>query len=117
MLIQFEFGGQAQLAVFVHGAVLAGIALENACASAVGAGIELDAKQADGVQAEAETAFGITGLPVGAHALGPFIGLALGRAALAKVAVEVKVAQLDTALGVVDKGSAGRSCHQGGNGG
>ncbi len=117
VFIQPEFGGQPQLAVFVHRAVFTGIALENTGAGAIRAGVQLDAQQADGVQTEAQTTFGVTGLPIGAHALGPFIGLALGCIALAKVAVEVEIAQLDAALGVINKGSAGRSRHQGGKGG
>src|SRR5690606_25342530 len=103
MAVQTQAGGQAQLAVLVHGAAVAGAALGNGGAAAVRAGIPLDAKQAGGIHTQAKAAGGVAGVPFGAHALGPFVGLALGRRRVAEVAVEVQIAQAEAGAAVFEE--------------
>src|SRR5690554_8140597 len=103
MVVQTQAGGQAQLAVLVHGTAVAGAALENAGAAALGAGVQLDAEQADGIHTQAKAAGCVAGVPFGAHALGPFVGLALGCRRVAEVAVEVQVAQAEAGSSVLEE--------------
>ncbi|MNO93194.1 hypothetical protein D3C76_847910 [compost metagenome] len=99
-----QLGGQAQFAVVVGGAIdLLAVARQQAGAGAVGAGVELDAEQAEGVDAKADGACGVTGFVAQQEALGPFLLLGLGGAVLAEVAIEVEVAQFEAGLAVHEK--------------
>ncbi|MNZ32984.1 hypothetical protein D3C78_503220 [compost metagenome] len=98
-----QLGGEAELAVFVLGAAGFAVALEQAGAGAVGAGVELDAEQAEGIDAHPHGALGEAGLIAQEEALGPFLGLGLGGIVLAEVAIEVEVAQFQAGLAVLDE--------------
>ncbi|MNE29098.1 hypothetical protein D3C80_1225670 [compost metagenome] len=92
---RFELGRQAQFAILVLGAPgRLAVALEQAGASAIGAGIELDAELAEGIDTDADHAVGITGFVAQQESLGPFFLLGLGGISLAEVAVEVEIAHL-----------------------
>src|SRR5690606_13136152 len=52
---------------------------------------------------QAKAAGGVAGVPFGAHALGPFVGLALGCRRVAEVAVEVQVAQAEAGGAVFEE--------------
>lgn len=105
---QFGLGRHTGGAVVVLGTVGGvAVALQDAGADAVGAGVELHAEQADGVHTEADRAFGVAGFHFQHEALGPFFGLGLTVAG-AEVAVHVEVAQVDAGLAVFDEGGAGR---------
>src|SRR5690606_18640622 len=103
MAVQTQAGGQAQLAVLVHGAAVAGAALENAGTAAPGAGVQLDAEQAAGIHTQAKAAGGVAGVPFGAPALGPFVGLPRRCRRVAGVAVEVQVAQAEAGGAVFEE--------------
>ena len=98
-----QLGGDPCLAIVVLGAAGLAVALEQAGAAAVGAGIELHPEQADGVDAETDGALGVTGLVAQEEALGPFLGLGLAGAFLAEITVEVEVAEFDAGLAVLDE--------------
>uniref|UniRef100_A0A1I8ALT3 Secreted protein n=1 Tax=Steinernema glaseri TaxID=37863 RepID=A0A1I8ALT3_9BILA len=109
-----HLGGQAQLAVFALGtARCLAVTLQQAATTAFGAGIELEPEQADGVHPNAQGALGKAGLVAQHKALGPFLGLGLRGLVLAKVAVEVEVAQFHAGLAVIDKGRVGRAANAG----
>ncbi|MCY1298109.1 hypothetical protein D9M70_475800 [compost metagenome] len=119
-----QLGGQAQLAVFVLGAIgLLAVGLQQASAGAVGAGVQLDPEQAEGVHTHADCAVGVAGLVAQQEALGPLLRLALGGAVLAEVAVEVEVAQFQVGLAVGEEvgedlgGEAEAEAQRGDNGG
>lgn len=106
---QPRLGRQPGRAVVVLGTVgRLAVALQKAGADAVGAGVELHAEQADGVEPEAERAFGVARFHFQHEALRPFLGLGLAVAG-AKIAVHVEVAQIDAGLAVLDEGGAGRA--------
>ncbi|MDT4841879.1 hypothetical protein FQZ97_757550 [compost metagenome] len=103
-----QLGGQALLGVFVLGAIgCFAVGFEQAGAGAVRAGVELQTEQADGVHADTDGAFGITGLQAQDKALGPFLGFVAGGCGVAEIAVEVEIASIQAGLAVVDKGRAG----------
>ncbi|MCY1451801.1 hypothetical protein D9M71_686860 [compost metagenome] len=78
---------------------------QQAGVGAVGAGVELDAKHAQRVQAKAHGAIGVARLEIEDEALGPFIALGLLRAgAVAEVAVEVHVAGFEGGRAVFEEG-------------
>ncbi len=81
---------------------------QQASVAPVAAGVEFDAQLAHGVHAEAYRPFGEPGLHAGGEALGPFLGLGLGGVALAKVAVDVMVAQVQPCMAVGDEVGQGR---------
>ncbi len=104
---QFGLGRHTGGAVVVLGTVGGvAVALQDAGADAVGAGVELHAEQADGVHAEADRAVGVAGFHFQHEALGPFLGLGLAGAGT-EITVHVEVAQVDAGLAVFDEGGAG----------
>lgn len=111
-LADAQLGGQAQLAVVVD-RLLAGAKGQQAGATAVAAGVELDPQLTQGIEAEAYGAFGKTRLHFQDKTLGPLPRLALRRTALAKVAAEIEVARLKAGLAVLDElglGQVGGEC-------
>jgi len=85
-------------------------AWQEAGAATAGAGVELDAEQADGIQAEADRPFGVAGFHFQDEALGPLLGLGLA-VPRTEVAVHVEVAQFDSGLAVFDEGGRSRVGH------
>lgn len=111
MFVHPQSGGQAQLTVFVLGMAFS-VCLEQAGAGPVGAGIELDAEQANGVESETYATLRVAGLPVYPYALGPLVGLALCCAGLAEIAIEIEVTQFQSGLAVFQKAGAGGNGQQ-----
>ena len=83
------------------------MALEQAGTGAIGAGVEFDAEQADGIETDADQTFGEAGFVAQQETLGPFLLFGLRGVVLAIVTVEVEVAQLEAGLAVLDKVSSG----------
>jgi hypothetical protein len=97
-----RLGGQAELGVVILGAAGGAVGRQQPGSSAAAAGVELEAEQADGVDAEADGAFAEAGLQAQEEALRPFVGV-VARAALAEVAIEVEVAQFEAGVAVLDQ--------------
>ncbi|MNY54656.1 hypothetical protein D3C86_1905520 [compost metagenome] len=91
---------------------------QQAGAGAVGAGIELDAEHAQGIDAKTDHALGVARFQVEHEALGPFVALGLLRTgAIAKVAVEVHVAGFEGGAAVFEKSGLGERRKTGKGGG
>ncbi len=88
-----------------------GRAWQEAGAATAGAGVELDAEQADGIETKADRPFGIAGFHFQHEALSPLLGLGLSSARLPEVAVHIEVAQVDAGLAVFDEGGRSRVGH------
>ncbi|MNC32780.1 hypothetical protein D3C75_811500 [compost metagenome] len=98
-----HLAGEAQFAVVIDRFMAVRAERQQAGIAAVTAGVELDAQLAHGVDTKADRAFGEARLQLGGKALAPFLGLGLRCVALAEVAVEVVVAQLQPGVAVADE--------------
>ncbi|MNN38938.1 hypothetical protein D3C81_1529580 [compost metagenome] len=111
-----DLGRQAQAAEFVGGTAIV-VHRQQAGAGTVGAGVELEAEHAQGVQAETDRAWRVAGAQVEQEALGPLLALGLA-GTVAEVAVEVVVLQCQVGLAVFDEalgtdGAGGQAGRQG----
>ncbi|MNH10002.1 hypothetical protein D3C79_694660 [compost metagenome] len=88
---------------------------QQAGVATVAAGIELDAQLAQRVHAKADRALGKARFQLGGKALAPFLGLGLRGVALAKITVDVVVAQLQACMAVANE--VGQRGHGQGEGG
>ncbi|MNC40961.1 hypothetical protein D3C75_897040 [compost metagenome] len=85
------------------------MAFEQAGTRAIRAGIELDALKAQGIETHANQTFGVSRFIAQQETLRPLLLFGLRGIGLAKVTVEVEVAQFKVGLAVLDKVSSGRS--------
>ncbi|MNG17842.1 hypothetical protein D3C84_1018600 [compost metagenome] len=78
-------------------------------AAGAAAGVQLDAEQAEGVDADAHRPLGETRVEAQHEALAPFFGLVLADALviLAEVAIHVEVARVEGQLAVLDEVGVG----------
>ncbi|MNZ70026.1 hypothetical protein D3C78_883450 [compost metagenome] len=102
------FGGQPQFAIGVFRFLAFGAEGQQASAATITAGVEFDRRFANGVQAQAQNAFGKPRFNACGKTLRPFFGLCLRRVALPEVAVHVHVAGFEAAFAVFDKAGHGR---------
>jgi hypothetical protein len=110
-----DLGGQAQAAELVRGAAVV-LDRQQVGAGAASAGVELDAEHAQGVEAKADSPFGVAGLDVEEETLAPFFALVLA-SAFAEIPVQVDIGHGQAGFAVVDKrGLRGRSEQCGGYG-
>ncbi|MNZ60243.1 hypothetical protein D3C78_783080 [compost metagenome] len=72
-------------------------------AADVTAAVQLHAKHGNSIQAETDEARGITRAELEREALGPLFDLALGRTRVAKIPVEIVIAQQQVSLGILEK--------------
>ncbi|MNM91746.1 hypothetical protein D3C81_1040530 [compost metagenome] len=98
-----HLASQAQLAVVVDRFMAVRAKRQQAGVAAIAAGVELDTQLAHGVDTKTDRAVGEAGLELGGEALAPFLGLGLRCVALAEVAVDVVIAQLQPCMAVADE--------------
>ncbi|MCY1422465.1 hypothetical protein D9M71_381450 [compost metagenome] len=104
-----QFGGEPGFAVLILGAMRHPPGdFEEPGPGPVGAGVELDAKQAYSIETNANRAFRVAGLETQHKTLSPLLRLGLGSTALTEIAVHVEIARIQIGLAVTEKFSRRR---------
>ncbi|MNT38843.1 hypothetical protein D3C72_1750520 [compost metagenome] len=111
-----DLGGQAQAAELVSSTTIV-MHWQQSGAGTVGAGVELEAKHAQSIQTEADSARRVAGAEIEQKTLCPFLAFRL-TGTVAEVAVEIVILQRQVGLAVFEKafgihGTGGQAGRQG----